>query len=210
MKVKNNTQSMGVWVGQTIEAGAYYVIPSSELSAWQVNSQVLTAIGNSDLVMNNDTSDITNVSDAISYLLGTGAKDVKIVYEPPFSAKTVGSLKLYVRTNGQQFTLAQGSNNCDFTIPYNQSKFNGVEIIGGEVGDKVTLQVLDTATGTISTVPNYLLNTFGSNVNVPAGFYSRESKYDADMILGLQIRLVYNSISAKTIGVNYMLHELKA
>jgi hypothetical protein len=209
MKIKNTKQAADTWAGQQIQPNTYYTIESSELFRWQTDSKVLTDLGSGDLVINNETQDITVVAEAIAYLLGTGAKDVKIAYEPPFAAKTVGTLKLYTRTHGQTFSLAQGSNNCDFTIPYNQSKFNGVEIIGGEVGDKVTLQVLDTATGTISTVPNYLLNTFGTTVNVPAGFYSRESKYDADMILGLQIRLVYNSISAKTIGVNYMIHELK-
>lgn len=210
MRIKNNTQNTDVWAGQTIEAGAYYTIPASELSAWQVNSQVLTDIGSGNLVMNNDTSDITIVADALAYLLGTGAKDVKVAYEPPFASKTVGTLKLYTRTHGQRFDLVQGSNNLDFVIPYAQCKFNGLELTGAQEGDKVTLQVLDTPTGTISGVPNYLLNTFGTDVNVAKDFYSRESKYDADMIQNLKIRLVYNSISAKNIGVNYMLHELKA
>jgi len=209
MKIKNTKTSLDVWCGQSIDSGSYYTIQQNELVRFQSDSKTITDISSGDLLVNDGTSNISDISNAVNLFLGTGIKSVNIYYDPPFASKTVGTFKLYTRTNGKKFELEAGANNCDFTIPYDVCKFNGLELIGAEVGDTATLKVLDTATGTITGVANYVLNTFGVDVNVPKDFYSRESKYDADMIKNLQVRVVYTSISAKTIGINYMLHELK-
>lgn len=140
------------------------------------------------------------------------AQSVKVTEQiapPPFSSKEVSGKKLYTRTHGQSFAVTTGSNTCDFRVPYPSVKFNALEIVGCEFGDNVSLQVLDTSTGTISTVPDYLLNQFGFTVGLPDNFYSRESQYDADLIYDMAIRIVYVSSSDKTITVNYVLHELK-
>jgi len=39
-------------------------------------------------------------------------------------------------------------------------------------------------------------------------FYTRPSEYDADLYSGLIVRAVYTSLSAKTIGINYILNEV--
>jgi len=126
-----------------------------------------------------------------------------------FTAKVAGAKKLYTRTHGITFSAAIGDNNIDYNIPYDLVKFNALEIIGAELGDTASLQVLDTPTGTFSTVPNFMLNQFGFTVNLPTGFYARESKYDADLIKDMKIRVIYNSVSAKTVRINFVLHELK-
>lgn len=86
---------------------------------------------------------------------------------------------------------------------------NEIEIINCETGDSVDFFVLDSDTGTYTTVPNYPLNQFGFDVKCPNDFYRRLSNYDADLLQGMQLYLVYNSKSAKSVYVNYILHEVK-
>ena len=209
MRIKNNTQNSGVWAGQTIEAATYYTIPASELSAWQINSQVLTEIGSGNLVMNNDSQDITIVADALAYLLGTGPKDVTVTSQTAFAAKNVGTKKLYKRVTGISQALTTGSNNVIFTVPYPWVKITGAQLIGGELGDTVSLYILDSTTGTYTTVPNYQLNQFGYSINVAKDFYESRSQFDADLYINMQIKIVYNSVSNKTIGVNFIMDEVK-
>lgn len=128
----------------------------------------------------------------------------------PFGAKTFAGLRIFARNKGAKFSVvSSGTTNCDFLVPYANTKITGLELIGGEIGDTVTLQVLDTEAGTLSGVPYYMLNEFATDINIPANFYGREAKYDADLIQNLTIRVVYTSISNKTIGINCIFHELK-
>jgi len=127
----------------------------------------------------------------------------------PFASKMVGDKKLYERNHGKSFTLAEGDNTLEFTIPYALCKITGIEVINGEAGDTIDMFIVDDSSGTYSTIPNYTLNQFGFKVNVAKDKYKKESKYDADLYTGMAIKIVYNSVSIKNIGVNYNLHELK-
>jgi hypothetical protein len=128
-----------------------------------------------------------------------------------FSAKTLANgKKLYKREHGIQATLTTGANNILFTIPYAWVKIIGLELMGGETLDTVDFYVLDSTTGTYSTVPNYVLNQFGFSVNVSAVKYEETCNYDADLYYGMQIKIVYNSISNKTVGINFNLNEVKS
>lgn len=137
------------------------------------------------------------------------ANEVLVLSNPAFSAKTVGTKKLYSRSTGAKYTVVVGANTLDFVVPYNEVKFNGLQICNGKVGESVNLKVLDTPTGTISGVPDYQLNQFGYSVNMPDGFYQRESAYDADLIKDLKIRMEYTATEARYLYVNYLIHELK-
>lgn len=128
----------------------------------------------------------------------------------PFSAKKINGKKLFQRAHGESYSLTSGLNTIEFHIPYNEVKFNEIEIINAEVGDNCKLKILDTATGTYTGQPNYELNQFGYDVNLGPGFYRRGSKYDADLNLGMRIVVEYSSVSAKSVYINYILHELKA
>ncbi len=134
----------------------------------------------------------------------------KQLERPPFSAKTdpATGKKLYKRDTGKSFSVSAGSNNCDYVITFDQMKITGVEIIGAEIGDYCDFEVYDTPTGTISTIPNAKLNQFGYSVNITKDFYKRECQYDADVIKDMKIRIVFNSVTAKTIYVNYIIHEV--
>lgn len=138
---------------------------------------------------------------------------VSVEIANPFASKTINIngvvKKLYKREHGIQQALTQGANTILFTIPYPWVKIIGVEIMYGEKLDTVDLMILDSTTGTYSGVPNLKLNQFGFTVNVAIDEYEEESAYDADLYLGMQIKIVYNSQSAKTVGINFNLNEMK-
>lgn len=126
-----------------------------------------------------------------------------------FAAKSVDGLKLYKRVHGVKHSCNIGNNDIYFTIPYDVCKITGAEFINAEAGDTADLWILDTATGTITTIPNYPLNQFGFLVNLAKDHYEHKSEYDASLQLGLQIWVKYNSISIKEVGINFILNELK-
>ena len=118
----------------------------------------------------------------------------------PFDAKTDGIKKLFGRSTGQAYALAIGANVCDFTIPYTVCKITGIECLGGELGDFTDFKVMHPTYGVLAQVAysNYIAEKY----------YERVSKYDADMVVGLILRMNYTSVSVKNIYVNYLLHEL--
>ena len=101
------------------------------------------------------------------------------------------------------------TSNCDFTIPYSHVKFNGIEIINGQIGDYTNLKIVDTATGTYSTVPNYTLNQFGYTWYLKAEPTKEILPYVSDLYQGMIIRVEYNNASAqaRTIYVNFYIHQ---
>jgi len=128
-----------------------------------------------------------------------------------FSSKTLpNGKKLYKREHGIQSNLTSGANTILYTIPYAWVKIIGLELVGGELLDTVDFFVLDSTSGTYSGVPNYTLNQFGFNVNVAPDEYVNVCNYDADLYYGMQVKIVYNSVSNKTVGINFNLNEVKS
>lgn len=131
----------------------------------------------------------------------------------PFSSKIVDGGKLYRRKHGVRGDiLGNSTQSIKFTVPYNIAKIDEVEIINCAAVDTVDLKILDSATGTYTTIPNYMLNQFGFNVNLSDIYYTDTSNYDAELNLGMQIEITYtnNETDTKSIGVNFVLHEVKA
>lgn len=129
-----------------------------------------------------------------------------------FARKRIDGKNLYKRVHGVGKEIAANADDTiEFIIPYNQVKITGVEIIGADIGDYCTFEVYDNSAGTISTVPNLLLNTFGFNVYPASDYYEHKSEYAADMILGMKIKIQFhNSVGVnKFVGVNFILNELK-
>lgn len=160
-----------------------------------------------------DGSAATDITDFETNYKVNGNKSpiqsMPILSTPAFASKTFGTKNLYKRVVGQQFPLIAGNNTLLYIEQFPWVKFMALEIINGEVGDYVSLYILDTATGTYSGFPNATLNQFGFSANVGAGFYSHKSEFDADLYQGLQVKIVYTSKSIKTIGINYVMNELK-
>lgn len=70
VKIKNNDSVAHVWVGQSIEAGEYYIVQSGELLRWQSDDVLLAAIADGIAIVNNGTSDITGLNNQINFLKG--------------------------------------------------------------------------------------------------------------------------------------------
>ena len=134
-----------------------------------------------------------------------------INYVPAFAdKKTTDGKKLYKRMHGITYACSTGDNTVEFAIPYAHVKMIGTEIINGEAGDYCDFKVLDDAEGTYSQVPNAVMNQFGYAVNIAKDSHEEKCVYDADLYVGMRIQLTYNSASAKTVGFNFDLNEVKA
>lgn len=208
--IHNISGSTKIYEGIEVENNAYLLIQDSKLIQFANSDFVIEEISAARAKMSdNGTSDLAGgISDQINFLKDT-VRDVKVTEQPVFAAKKIGSKKLYTRAYGKTFSLSVGTNNLDFSIPFDEVKFNGIEIDKAKAGEKVSLKILDTPQGLISGQANYVLNQFGYDINLPDGFYRRMSDYDADLIKDLQVRIIYEATEARTIGINYMIHELK-
>ena len=154
-------------------------------------------------VSSDDATDLT------TYLLPLANKPLGTTAQLPFASKQIGTKKLYKRATGKQFSLQNGINILTFTIPYAWVKITGLEIINGESLDTVNLYILDDTHGTYSGTPNATLNQFAYTLNITKDFHSYASEFDADIYGGMQVKLEYYSMSTKTVGVNFILNEVK-
>lgn len=168
--------------------------------------------GNKATIMT--TSDMTSEEDAFirdwyNNLNGLPTS----VFQTPFASKTIstpqGIKKLYKRIHGIQENVVVGENTIIYVISYDWVKITGIELINGDMGDTISLMILDTLTGTNTGEPNRLLNQFAFDLNVGEKYYLHSSEYDADLTKGLQVKIVYKSVSPKTIYINMVLNEVK-
>ncbi len=207
--VKNTKVSSDIWCGMQIAPSVYYELEVSEYNKWANNSKVLSDISSGDLVVAKDssgTTDILDVAEAINFLKDL---DVKIVKTEAFANKA----QLFFRGHGvTQTVTANSTQNIIFTLPYPKAKLNGIEILYGKKGDTCSFKVLDTTTGTYTTIPNYLLNQFGYNWNVEENAQKEILPYDADIFQGMQLVVEYtnNSNTDNLIGINFYIHEDKS
>lgn len=131
-----------------------------------------------------------------------------------FRKKYVAEGRLYRRKHGfKSVEIPAGeSRDIELVVPYDIVKINEVEFINAREGDTVDFKVHDTPTGTISTVPNLMLNQFGYACELPNGLYRDKSDYDADLIKDMKIVITYynNGAEAYTAKGNIIYHEVKA
>lgn len=214
IKIIKNTDTVArTYAGMQIASAGQYQIQDQEIGRWANDSALLADIGSGKAVVNNGTSDITDVALAINYLKDIQLVDptgLPIVYTPTYSNKTLpDGKKLYARNTGKQFSVSAGSNVLTYTATYAHAKLVGVEVINAEALDYVDLKVRDTASGTYSGYPNVVLNQFAYTHNIPKDYYIRLSRFDADLYVNMVIEITYNSVSAKTIGINFIMDEVK-
>lgn len=206
--IKNNDSIDHSIVGVVVSPNETYVVPDTQRVAVATNDLVLEKISTGKLIVGDGNKYFTNISQGIDWLKGLNA--ITVESSPPFLSKILpNGKKLFSRVHGVEFSVTTGSNNCEFSIPYPAVKFNELEIINAEIGEKATLTIKDDSNGTYTTIPNYTLNTFGNAVNIAEKYYKRKSDYDADLYLNMVIHINYTSLSNKTIYVNYILHEVK-
>ena len=207
----NTTNSSRYYQGREIQAESFFTIPNNLLSEYQEDTAVLQDLATQTIKMSADgeTAMTTSISQQIDFLKDRLNPVVEVQTLPAFASKTFGDKKLYKRVHGVRPSLSQGSNDIVWEVPYAWIKFMSIEIMGAENGDYCSLYVLDSEEGLITTVPNYVLNQFGFEANIAKDFYCHKSEFDADLYAGLQVKIVYNSVSAKSIGINFVMNELK-
>lgn len=132
-----------------------------------------------------------------------------IGYVAPFASKEVDGMKLYKRVHGITLDCTVGLNAFDLVIPYNQAKLNKIEIMWAPEECVADFKVYDTPAGTISTIPNYMLNQFGFGIGVAKDLHIEASEYDADVIKDMKLSCELTTPIAKKICVNFVLNELK-
>jgi hypothetical protein len=172
--------------------------------------------------LRNGTNDYTDFNDNWKSLGNTkithtdsSGTEVVVAKVEPFANKVLpDGKKLYKRIHGmaKQTISASGSHEFDFVVPYPHVKMTAVEIIGSNGDCTATLKVTDDDSGTYSTIPNYLLNQFGFDANVPKDFYRSQSQFDADLYYGMHllVNISNNNASSVDVSINIELDEVKA
>lgn len=218
IKLKNTTNSEIILRGILFrELGAETnnerIINETERLLWANDSEVLSNISNGNIELSLNDIPILDINTAINTLKNNLPAQVNSSNQPFASKILSNGKKLFMRVHGIQAQVSGAPDNIDFTIPYTNCKITGIEILNGELGDKINFKVLDTASGTISGIPNYMLNQFGFDVRIGSALYKHESGYDADLIQGMVLRLEYDAITSdllpKNVYINFILHEVK-
>jgi hypothetical protein len=151
---------------------------------------------------------------AIQNVTITSQPAVTVAAAPPFGSKTItvgGVTKnLYARFTGLRPTLSIGTNVINYTATYAWAKLIGIEVVNANPLDYADFEVYDTAAGTYSGVPNLKLNQFSFTLNIAPGFYQKIAQFDADLYVGMIIKITYHSVAINTVGINLLLNEVKS
>jgi hypothetical protein len=211
IQVKNNKVGTDTWCGMMIEPNAYYELQTLELSKWQNNSKVLTDIASGDLVVNNGTSDITDVALAINFLKGidSAPKDINgspIVRLSPFN--DAGGFRFRGASFSDSIVLNQ-TKDIDYLLAQDRY-INGGRLLIDNIGlnDKITFQVVD-KDNVLGYGTNVILDEFIKDYFIPtSGNLEVRLDYPAKILAGLYLRLKYTCthVSGATIKCNLYLH----
>jgi len=210
MYLHNTSNITKYYLGTETAADGFYLITDAKHSTLANTASILSDILSGELKISLDgtTNMAGSPTDHLNRLKNPLPVAIDSTQYPFASKKLADGKKLFRRVHGISAAVSTTQSSHKFTIPFTSCKITGVEIIGAETGDFVDLNILDTATGTVSSIPNYKLNQFGFNVYLAADYHQDTSNYDADLFAGLQIEIWYTSISTKTVYFNYILHEV--
>jgi len=188
-----------------------YEIPVLRIPEWANSSAILSYIADGSLSLSLNQTVISDVNRAINTLKGIGPKQVENLPQA-FAAKTLpNGKKLFRRVIGMSTSVNDSEVTVNHTVTYANCKITGVEVIGAVLGDSCKFQVRDTAAGTLTTVPFFLLNEFGTGVFMAKDFHDFYSEYDADLFVGLVVRMLYtpkDTGAARDVYFNLILHEV--
>jgi len=189
------------------------------VDGYAIAVQWVIALGQYNLIANHDritlkcTIAIALVSagDQLDFETNYMAKGniVQPMIPSPFGSKYLGNKKLYKRVIGVNQLLIIGTTNIIYASTLAIAKMNAIEIINGQAGDTLNFYVLDTVAGTYTGTPNSVIDQYGFASNVSKDYYAQKSEFDADIPLGVQLKIAYTSIGIKTVGVNFVMNELK-
>jgi len=139
----------------------------------------------------------------------------------PFADKKLeNDEKLFRRKYGYKIENYELNDNraIEFTVPYDQVKINEIEVVNCKIGDIVSFYILDSVNGVYQQTlgvpeayitPYLVLNRFGFDVNMCDGFYRDISSYDADLLGGMIIKIVYiNNTGTRNLYFNTIYHQV--
>lgn len=91
-----------------------------------------------------------------------------------------------------------------YVVEFDFCKIDEVEIVNCGFPDTVSFNVLHNEYG--------LLNEFGKDIFLSDGYYNDSSNYDAELVKDLIIEVLYsnNGTEKKEVGINFVIHEVKA
>lgn len=189
--------------GQTIEISEYYWLKLKN------DLNFIKDLRLNNILLNDGINDYSSPDSERVFLQTVDAISLWTI--TPFSSKTLSDGKrLFARNTGFKQEVGVGLNTIEYTGTFPWVKILGVEIINCSALDMVDFKVYDSAQGTYSGVPNLLLNQFSYSYNLPKDFHSRISQFDSDFYQGMKIVVEYTSVSAKTVGINLIMNEVKS
>lgn len=215
IKITNTTNEEIILVGKLLrESGSgddSYLIPELDLPLWSSDDKVIQNISNGNIELESNGVQAQSINDAINILKGLSPSRVESTSQAFASKVLPNGSKIFRRVRGISGTVHDSPVTIDFVVPYPSCKITGLQILGAELGDKATFQVLDTEAGTVSGVSKAVLNTFGEDVYISAGSADYPSRYDADLFQNLTLRIVYTPKaggSSREVYINYDLHQV--
>lgn len=211
ISIKNISENDILLFSILLHADDEYEIPVISIPLWANDDDVLLNISLGTIQVYKNSEAIVGINKQINILKGMLPQLVESVNQPFGSKVLPDGSKLFRRVRGTSASVQGTPDTIDFTIPFAKCKITGLQIIGGKLGDKATFQVVDTDAGTISGVPNYVLNTFGEDVYIVPDVANYPSKYDADLISGLKLRVIYDAVDEllpRDVYINFDLHEV--
>jgi hypothetical protein len=225
-KIKNNSQEAKTWCGQEIQSGACYQIQAFEEVIWAHNSVLLADIANAVAVVNDGSSDISGVNDAINYLKNQVPVDVVIISQPdiciasqpPFALPTYRTK--HDATASSTTVAVNDHAHIDFLLTTELYVSGGSMVIKNtQFGDYVTAEVYDKDSvipeayraalcESWPTVAEYILKEW---IKYQGDYTVHEidtTPLNAKITAGLYLRVTYYAVdagSAREVLVNYNL-----
>lgn len=219
-KIKNADSMPHTWVGMEIQPGEQYEIQGFEEGRWANNSHLLIDIAIGKAVVNNGTSDIYDVAQAINHLKDGIAKPVEIQKQPepyPFAQPTHRTKRS--ATNSLVGCPINTSTTIDFLLTEERYASGGCLIVeNAQFGDYMTAEVCDidgiipsiyrtTLCENWPTVARYIEKEWIRCAGGPITIHDLDTRpLTAKITAGLYLRITYHAInagSARQIGVNY-------
>lgn len=218
--IKNNTLTDKTWLGQTVLAGEYFLIPANKEVDWSSDSVVIAdiALGEAIIAKTNDgLTDILSINEAIDYLKNNLPKSVLVEQPKDAAGRPIFSASPFSDAGGFRFrgasfkgTIASNTTqNIDYKITQ-ERWINGGRALIDNVGpdDQITFQVVD-KDNIMGFGAGIVLDEFISDYYVPQdGNIEVRLSYPAKITAGLYLRLRYTSTHASgcTLKCNLYLH----
>lgn len=189
---------------QYLDINGYYYVSAAD-GFFHISSKISQDAG----------ADVTDFETNYKTKKTTNTSPIQPLTPTTYTSKILNShgvqYNLLPRNTGFQSNVNNGSNTITYVATYQWVKFIGLEIINAAAGEYASMLILDSTTGTYTGVNNQPLAQFGYTLNMGSGFYGRQAPFDADLFVGMQLKMTFvsNTVLAKTIGINLIMNEVK-